>query len=496
MSGSVRARGHFLGGRWVEGVGAPLLSEDPATGEILWQGRAAVSAEVDRAVRAARAAFPGWADRSLEARAAVLEAFRAGLEKHRAELARTISRETGKPLWESSAEVGTMIGKVALTMEAYRARSSPSSVEKGGERVATRYRPHGVLAVLGPFNMPGHLPNGHIVPALLAGDTVVLKPSELAPLVAERTVVIWEEAGLPDGVLNLVQGGRDTGQALATHPDLDGLLFTGSFEAGRALGRIFAEQPGKILALELGGNNPLVVWDVSEPALDGAALLAVQSAFVTAGQRCTCARRLIVPRGEQGDHILGRLMQWTERVHVGAFTEHPEPFAGPVISIGAGERVLAAQAELVAHGAHVLVEAMALGARVNLLTPGIIDVTDVKDRADREIFGPLLQVFRARTFDDALVEANHTRFGLAAGLVSDDPELWSEFRSRIRAGVVNWNRPTTGASGALPFGGVGQSGNHRPSGFFAVDYCSYPVATLERSAVSVPDTPLPGIARP
>lgn len=496
MSGSVRARGHFLGGRWIEGAGAPLVSEDPANGQLVWQGRAALSAEVDRAVRAARAAFPGWAGRAPEARIAILEDFRAALDQHRGELAHTIARETGKPLWESTAEVGTMIGKIALSVDAYRTRVAGKSSEKNGERAATRYRPHGVLGVLGPFNMPGHLPNGHIVPALLAGDTVVFKPSELTPWVGERTVALWEEAGLPEGVLNLVQGGRESGAALASHPDLDGLLFTGSFEAGRALSRIFAETPGKLLALEMGGNNPLVVWDVREPALDGAAWLAVQSAFVTAGQRCTCARRLIVPRGEEGDHFLARLMVWTARVRVGAFTDRPEPFAGPVISVPAGERVLAAQADLATRGAHVLVEAKPVGPRLNLLSPGIVDVTEVRDRDDQEVFGPFLQVFRARTWEDALEEANHTRFGLAAGLVSDDPELWGEFEARVRAGVVNWNRPTTGASGALPFGGVGQSGNHRPSGFFAADYCSYPVATLTRSEVAVPEAPLVGIEMP
>lgn len=496
MSALHRARGHYLNGRWIEGAGLPLVSEDPATGELVWQGRAGLSVEVDRAVRAARAAFPSWAERTVEARTELLDAFRAQLEHHRDSLARVISRETGKPLWESTAEVGTMIGKVALTLDAHRARSSTTVHDKGGERLVTRYRPHGVLAVLGPFNMPGHLPNGHIVPALLAGDTVVFKPSELAPWVAEHTVAMWEEAGLPAGVLNLVQGGRETGEALASHPDLDGLLFTGSHEVGLALSRRFAEHPERMLALELGGNNPLVVWDVGESVLDAAALLTLQSAFVTAGQRCTCARRLIVPRGEEGDRFLARLMQWTARVRVGPFTAEPEPFAGPVISVAAGERVLAAQAALVEHGGHVLVEARPVAWRVNLLTPGLVDVTENKEREDREIFGPLLQVVRARTFDDAIAEANHTRFGLAAALVSEDRELWNEFLLRARAGVVNWNRPTTGASGALPFGGVGASGNHRPSGFFAVDYCAHPVATLERATLEMPQRPPPGIEVP
>ncbi len=490
------ARGHFLGGRWVEGAGPPLISEDPATGALVWQGRAALSAEVDRAVRAARAAFEPWAVRSLDARLEVIEAYRAVLEKRRAELARTLSLETGKPLWESATEVGSMIGKVALSLDAFRKRAAESVSEKPGERAATRYKPHGVLAVLGPFNMPGHLPNGHIVPALLAGDTVVLKPSELTPLVGEIMVAAWEEAGLPEGVLNLLQGGRETGQALAGHGDLDGLLFTGSYEAGLALSRTFAEHPERILALEMGGNNPLVVWDVDDAHLDAAAQLTVQSAFVTAGQRCTCARRLIVARGPEGGRFLDRLVAWTGRLRVGPFTDVPEPYLGPVISVAAGERLLAAQAKLVGRGARVLVEMAPMGSRASLLRPGIIDVSEVPDREDREHFGPLLQVIRVATFDDAIAEANRTRFGLAAGLLCDRAERYDAFFARVRAGVVSWNRPTTGASGALPFGGVGLSGNHRPSGFFAADYCSYPVAALTRESLGGVDPVPSGIEVP
>ncbi len=476
-----RSRGHFVGGRWIEGAGPTLISEDPATGASIWQGRAALSAEVDRAVRAARAAFEPWAARSANERALVLEAYRGVLEAERGEIARVISLETGKPLWESATEVAAMIGKIALSLDAYHARAGCTVSETAtGERAATRFRPHGVMAVLGPFNMPGHLPNGHIVPALLAGDTVVFKPSELTPRTGELMAAAWERAGLPAGVLGLVQGGRDTAQALASHGDLDGLLFTGSYEAGLALSRTFADHPEKILALEMGGNNPLLVWDLAEQSLDAAALLAAQSAFVTAGQRCTCARRLIVERGAPGERFLERLVAWTERVRVGACSARPEPFMGPVISVAAAERLLAAQAKLLGQGGKIVAEMKPMDARASLLRPGILDVTDVKEREDRELFGPLLQVIRVPSFDDALAEANRTRFGLAAGLASASVERWSTFLARVRAGVVSWNRPTTGASGALPFGGVGLSGNHRPSGFFAADYCSYPVAALER----------------
>ncbi|MBL9211157.1 MAG: succinylglutamate-semialdehyde dehydrogenase [Opitutaceae bacterium] len=462
----------------------PFTSRDPATGEVVWRGAAASAADIAAAVAAARAAFPAWAGRSLEERTAVLRAFAGRLDHHRAALATAISREVGKPRWEALTEVQAMIGKVEHAVRAYAQRCAEF---RGGPAV-TRFRPHGVIAVLGPFNFPGHLPNGHTVPALLAGNVVVFKPSERAPGVAELTAELWREAGLPAGVLTVVQGGRDTGAALAAHPGVDGLCFTGSSDAGQRLAELFARTPGRMLALELGGNNPLVVWSVRDRA--AAARLVVESAYLTAGQRCTCARRLIVPDGRDGDALLEEVMRLLARVRVGAFTADPEPFMGPVITAEAAAGLVAAQVRWVAAGARVLVPLRHLRAGTGLVAPGLIDVTPVLDRPDTECFGPLLQVIRVPDFDAALREANATRFGLAAGLLSDEAARYQQFRDSVRAGIVNWNQPLTGASSAAPFGGVGASGNHRPSGFFAADYCAFPVASIEAAKLN-PDHPLP-----
>jgi succinylglutamic semialdehyde dehydrogenase len=383
---------------------------------------------------------------------------------------------------------------VALSIAAAKERRWPAQFELAGATAAVRFKPYGVLAVFGPFNFPGHLPNGHIVPALLAGNTVVFKPSELAPAVAQKTAELWLAAGLPAGVLNLIHGARETGEALAAHDGVDGLLFTGSVAAGVSLHANWARQPHRILALEMGGNNPLVVWHASD--LDAAAYAIIQSAFITAGQRCSCARRLIVPAGAAGDAVLDRLAEMTGDVRVGDFRQRLEPFMGPVISERAAAGVMGAKRDLVARGATERVEMRHVGASRAMLTPGILDVTSVANRADEEIFGPLLQVIRVPSFDAAIAEANNTRFGLAAGLLCDDPALYEKFRKRVRAGVINWNRPTTGASGRLPFGGVGLSGNHRPSGYYAADYCSYPVASLEIPTLSLPTKPVPGIPLP
>lgn len=463
-----------------------FFSINPATGETVWTGSAAMADDVDRAVSAARDAFPAWSARPLEERAAILRAFAGQLTTNKESLAELISREIGKPHWEALTEVQAMIGKIEISIEAHAKRCGEFRSATG----VTRFRPHGVVAVLGPFNFPGHLPNGHIAPALLAGNTVVFKPSEFAPLVARRLAECWIEAGLPAGALNLVIGARATGAALVGHPGIDGVYFTGSYEAGRAINRQLADEPGKIVALEMGGNNPLVACGVGD--IDAAAYWSCYSAFLTAGQRCASARRLIVT-WDQADRLVDAVAALTRRLKVGPYTSQPEPFAGPVISDAAADRLLKAQADLVSLGGRVLVEMRALGPTRAMLSPGVIDMTDARDRPDVELFGPLLQVVRVRDFSEAIAEANRTAYGLSAALFSDERARWETFSARVRAGVVNWNGPTVGASGALPFGGIGHSGNHRPSGAWAADYCSYPVATQEHPTLSWPTKRPPGL---
>ena len=481
---------HFIDQQWLPGTGDELTSTNPANGEAVWSGRAATADEIDRAVIAARSALPGWSAFPLEKRISFLEAFAGELRRREVDLAETISREVGKPLWESREELASMVGKVAASIQAYAERQTETNSLSSGITASTRFKPHGVLAVFGPFNFPGHLPNGHIVPALLAGNTIVFKPSEMTPLVARKTVEAWEAAALPPGVLNLVQGGRKSGIALAAHRGLDGILFTGSVLAGQALLRANAAHPNRILALEMGGNNPLIVSDVGD--LNAAAHLTILSAFLTSGQRCTCARRLIVPVGREGDRFIERLAEKMCTLRVGPYWQDPPTFMGPVISDHAAERLLAAQDNLRFRGGQIIVPMSSIGPRKAMLSPGLMDITKVRDMEDQEHFGPFLQLIRVEDFDAALREANRTAYGLAAGLLSDRRDLYERFYRDIRAGVVNWNRPTTGASGKLPFGGIGLSGNHRPSGYFAADYCSYPVASLEMEKITLPP-PTPGI---
>ncbi|HEY0053232.1 MAG TPA: succinylglutamate-semialdehyde dehydrogenase [Caulobacteraceae bacterium] len=472
----------YIGGRWVEGEGPDLVSTDPATGAPVWRGRTASAAQATQAVAAARAAFDDWSARPRQDRIDIALRYKAALVERTPAFAEAISRETGKPLWETKAELGSMAGKVDISIRAYAERTGERASDTAFGRAVLRHHAHGVAAVLGPFNFPGHLPNGHIVPALLAGDTVVFKPSEEAPLTGRLMVEAWEAAGLPPGVLNLLQGGRDAGAALLDQR-IDALMFTGSGAAGAHFRRKFADDPHVILALELGGNNPLVVWDVAD--VDAVASLVVQSAFVTTGQRCSCARRLIVPEGAVGAAIVEAISSLSDRLIAGPWDGATEPYMGPLISPRAADGARAQVDALVAGGARIIRSL----ARDDDLGPAFVRPAllgmglDGSDGSDDEIFAPVLQVWRARTFDAAIERANATRYGLSAGLLSDDPALWETFRRRIRAGVVNFTRPTTGAAGDMPFGGLGASGNHRPSAYYAADYCAYPVASFEADGV-------------
>src|SRR5215203_4926173 len=311
-----------------------LTSMNPATGEQVWSGTLGDAAAQ---VAVARAAWPGWAAHSLAYRIETLRRFANVVRTRETEFAETIANETGKPFWEAKTEVAAVINKVQISIDAYAERTPQRKVEAAmGNKVAVRHKPHGVLAVLGPYNFPAHLPNGHIIPALIAGNAVVFKPSEKTPATGEFLVSCFHEAGVPEGVVRLLLGGPDEGRALASQPGIDGLLFTGSARAGIALHKQFAETPHKIVVLELGSNSPLVVWRSKD--IDAAAAIAVQSAYLSAGQRCTAARRLIVQDGEQGP-LLDAIQSLIGRIIVDHPFADPQPFMGPVIDVGAADNV-------------------------------------------------------------------------------------------------------------------------------------------------------------
>jgi succinylglutamic semialdehyde dehydrogenase len=455
-------------------MAARIISTEPATGAEVWSGDVGNAAPE---VAEARAAFPEWAAHSIAYRIEALRRFANEVRSRERTFADLIARETGKPLWEARTEVGAVINKVEISASAYLERTPMRKLEGAlGSKIAIRHKPHGVLAVLGPYNFPAHLPNGHIVPALIAGNTIVFKPSEKTPATGAMLVECFHAAGIPEGVVRLLVGGPDEGRALAAEAGIDGLLFTGSVRAGMALHKQFADAPHKILALELGGNSPLVVWDAKD--LDAAAAIIVQSAYLSAGQRCTAARRLIVEDGKEAK-LIEKVTQLIDRLIVDDPHADPQPFMGPVIDNDSAHHLQEQWVELMMRGGKPIRRLERPYEDRPYLTPALIDVTDVRDRPDEEMFGPVLQLIRVPDFEAAIAEANNTRFGLAASLVGGSPVMYDEFWTKVRSGVINWNKPTNGAPSNAPFGGVGLSGNHRPSAFYAADYCAYPVTSSE-----------------
>ncbi len=451
-----------------------LISHEPATGAELWRGE---YGDVDSIVARARRAWPQWAAQPLANRMELMRRFANEVRKEQEEFAELIARETGKPLWEARTEVEAVIAKVEISVRSYAERTGQRKLDSALQgKAALRHKPHGVMAVLGPYNFPAHLPNGHIIPALIAGNAIILKPSEKTPAVGEALLKYFNRAGVPAAVVQLLVGGPEEGKALVAHPDVDGVLFTGSAQVGISINKKLATDPGKIVALEMGGNNPIILWDT--PKMADAAALIIQSAFTTAGQRCTAGRRLIV-KSSMYDEAIEHVKALADRIIVGAPFDDPQPFMGTVIDNHTADQLTESFLYLLSNGGKAISHMRRLNEDRPFLSPAIIDTTDMDERPDVELFGPLLQVIKIDDFDEAIAEANNTRFGLSASLIGGTPEQYNRFWANIRAGIVNWNRPTNGASSAAPFGGVGYSGNHRPAAFYAADYCAYPVTSTE-----------------
>ena len=482
---------HFYSNQWHAGSGADLEATSPNTNEVIWQGKAATATEVNAAMASARKGFNTWSRLPYADREAYLKRYQSVLKERQEEIAAAISADVGKPLWEAKTEAGAMVGKVDLSIKAYAQRTGTTISETAAFTTALTHRPHGVMVVLGPYNFPGHLPNGHIVPALLAGNTIVHKPSEYTPLVGQLMIECFEQAGVPSGVVNLTQGDGATGMLLTQHAEVDGVLFTGSTRTGIALHKQFAGQPGKMLALEMGGNNPLIVHQSNDHK--AAVFNTIQSAFITSGQRCTCSRRLIVIDDAEGHQFVDTLKASLSGIKAALPQDDDNAFMGPVVHNRIADQLMHAQEQLIADGAIALVKMTRPNPDFALLTPGLLDVTNVANIEDEELFGPMLQLYWARDMDHAIELANNTRFGLSAGMFTDNDAVWDDFYTRIRAGIVNRNRPLTGASGGAPFGGIGASGNHRASAFYAADYCAYPMASMLENTASLPENLGPGL---
>lgn len=470
--------GHFVDGRWRSAVGDRASTCPFNTRHTIGWFPAEADA-VDDAVTLSHRFGQKWQRLALSDRIQVLLRFARALANAREELATLICAEVGKPWNEALAEADLLASKIRLTCDIAPRELGPTIPDRVDG--FWDYRPHGVVVVLGPFNFPMHLSNGHIAPALVAGNAVILKPSEVAPACGQAYVRIWEEsAGEWAGALSLLQGGGATGAALAEHEGVHAVCFTGSWSVGVRIRQATVAQTGKLLALEMGGKNPALVFDDAD--LDHAADQVTAAALQSTGQRCTATSRVLVQRAV-ADEFTAKLLERVRAWSPG------DPFAddgrrlGPLATAAAAERFYAAQQQT--DGLETLLAATA----VSTLTPGhwvlpavhkVLDVASSVPRWSEELFGPELLIEVVDSDEEAVARANATAYGLAASIHTTTHSRFQRARDDVRAGIINWNRGTAGASSAMPFGGVGHSGNHRPAGVFSLRYCVYPVATLLR----------------
>jgi succinylglutamic semialdehyde dehydrogenase len=480
---------------YIDGVFVPAsaggwawTSRSPADStDVLGEFREDLSA-ADEALYAARRAQAEWESAGIEARSRVLRAFRDALRARKENIARTIAREIGKPLWEATGEAGALAAKVDVTLsdglrtvQDHLLDGSLSWIDGG-----FRFRALGVCVVPGPFNFPLHLANGHIQAALATGNTCVFKPSEYAPRCAELYMEAAHEAGLPAGVLNMVQGGPAIGKRLVQSDEVNAVLFTGSVRAGIAIRRATVEQPSKLLALEMGGKNTAII--LGDADLDRATYEVATGALLTTGQRCSGTSRVVCATSLI-DRLQERLARIWDEVRIG----HPladDTFMGPLVSRAAVDKFLAANATGRQEGFDCIREgrpAEVLGLEGPYdgfyVTPALwrAPAGSIADgpHGGEEIFGPDVVLIPVDDDDDAMAAAaNATEYGLAMSVITQDTERFQALAFKLRAGIINLNRGTVGASARLPFGGVKNSGNHRPAAAMAAQNCVYPVATL------------------
>lgn len=479
---------NLINGAWVEARGEAWVSRSPADrSDVLGEFTEDLSA-VDEAVDSARRAQPAWEALGVEGRKAHLMAFKRELVARREAIGRTLAREVGKPLWEAMTEADALGSKIDVTFKdsmgyvAGQLMAGSQRLMDGGWET----RALGVCAVPGPFNFPLHLAHGHITAALATGNAAIFKPSELAPACAQLYAEAAHAAGLPAGVLSVVQGGAAAGRRLSEH-DVDAVLFTGSVKAGIAIRRANLEKPWKLLALEMGGKNTSVVFE--DAPLERAAYEIAQAALLTCGQRCTATSRVVVARSMMGP-LTQKLAAIWRAVKVG----HPlddSTFMGPLINAAAVERFLAGAQTARAEGLEAVVEGSVAtverdGAALDgyYVRPALWRASHAPTPEDphggAELFGPDVVLYEVPDGDEdqAVAYANATHFGLAMSVFTRDEARFARVGRRLQAGVLNFNRSTVGAVAQMPFGGVKMSGNNRPAALLAVSNCVHPVSTL------------------
>lgn len=473
----MQALGDFISGQFVAPDGRPLRSTNPSRDSETVFETACSTDRIAMAASAAAEASRDWASLSRQERFDSLADLRESLRSRSRELADAIVLETGKLRTEATGEVNALLGRFDLVKAAVDTDLREGGVEGfPGEQL--RYHALGVVGVIGPFNYPLHLCHAHAVPALLMGNAVVVKGSEVTPLCAQVYAQAVMDAGLPPGVFNIVQGDGESGAALANNEHVRGLCFTGSYAVGRKISEQALERPELLVALEMGGKNTVVVAEDAD--LRQAAHEIVVGGYLTTGQRCTCTDRVLVHQS-RCEELLSVLAPMVESLHFGD-PESPQSFAGPMATASGRDALETALAAAENAGADARVAGGRLPggsfakASLHVLPSGM---HDVHGYTDHELFGPNVGIESFADDDEAIAVLRASEFGLANSVFTFSNARFERFYRETNSGILNRNRSTNQASPRLPFGGLGKSGNYRPAGAHAARNVVAAVAVQE-----------------
>jgi aldehyde dehydrogenase (NAD+) len=449
---------NFVAGEWRQSVsGRTFEKHSPwRPSETIGEFPASGADDVDAAVDAASAAFPEWSRHPAAQRGAVLTAAADAVERRVEQIAQDMTLEMGKPLRESRLEAGRAAAIFRyFAGEAWRPKGELFEQSATGGSVYTVRRALGVVGLITPWNFPAAIPAWKAAPALIYGNTVVMKLAQEAPLTGLHLAACLEEAGLPAGVFNIVVGrGSEVGTPLVDHPKVKAVSFTGSVAVGRQV-RDQATALGKRVQLELGGHNPLIV--MADADLDRAVEAAYAGAFFSAGQKCTATRRIYVQGGVYDD-FRARLLERVERGAVGDPSE-PTTEVGPIVNEKQLDEILAAIERGKAEGGTVIAGGERVDDEAYLLPPTVFE--DVRDDAFlscEEVFGPVTSLYRFADIDEALARANAVEFGLSASIFTSNLGTAQRFVDELEAGILHVNSQTAGAEVHVPFGGIKSSG--------------------------------------
>ena len=463
-----------------------LKRECPAnTDELLYQIPVTYK-NINPIVESANAGFNTWRNVSIEERISFLKRYQEEVLKIKESMAEAISLESGKPSWEAMGEAGSVIGKVDVTinegLKRIAQKSYPSIMpDTQGELY---FKPLGPCLIIGPFNFPCHLANTQILNALIAGNTVIFKPSEKTAYSAQLMIECFHKAGLPSGVINLYQGDGEVARRLLKEKVIKGVFFTGSKEVGLKIVENTYKDLSKLVSLELGGKNPAIIH--KDTNLRHALSEMIKGSFMTSGQRCTSTSLIILHRSLV-DEFTSKFHEYSKKIIIDHPIDHEkDPFMGPLVDKQALDSYLLFMGMAKREGIEEVMRGKLIEKkhRGYYVSPSIHLAKEFDPKSlflTSEIFGPNATIVPYDDIEEAISLANSNEYGLASCAFTKDRKIFERCARDIDSGLINWNRSTAGASPKLPFGGVKNSGNYRPASIATIDACVYQTASLEIS---------------